>query len=287
MDESGTPQYDERPAGQDAPVNRLLPPRTPPRVPNSPVPAAHSNPVRTPLRPTRTVLDRPGRPGSRRTWPRRPWRWARASASPGSSLSPRPASLSSDIPSPAKSVSVFTEDDDGTGQDNESNIFVSTVPGLVHVISAGKAVGIGLVLTPSGKVLTTYQPSGGAGVPQREIRAVWQDVQGHRPRHGPLRGPGAAPDAGRQQPGLLHRGGRELRYPRRQHVRGQAALLSHPRRGLRHGRRHHRHEKRGDHRHRPADRPEPDRQGGRQDPDRAHAVTPAVRVRQRDRRSRW
>ena len=68
----------------------------------------------------------------------------------------------SDIPSPAKSVSVFTEDDDGTGQDNESNIFAATVPGLVHVISAGKAVGIGLVLTPSGKVLTTYQPSGAA-----------------------------------------------------------------------------------------------------------------------------
>jgi S1-C subfamily serine protease len=75
----------------------------------------------------------------------------------------RPAPVSSDIPSPAKSVSVFTEDDDGTGQDNESNIFASTVPGLVHVISAGKAVGIGLVLTPSGKVLTTYQPSGGPG----------------------------------------------------------------------------------------------------------------------------
>ena len=33
----------------------------------------------------------------------------------------------------------------------------------MHVISAGKAVGIGLVLTPSGKVLTTYQPSGVAG----------------------------------------------------------------------------------------------------------------------------
>ena len=76
---------------------------------------------------------------------------------------PRPAPVSSDIPSPAKSVSVFTEDDDGTGQDNESNIFASTIPGLVHVISAGKAVGVGLVLTPSGKVLTTYQPSGGAG----------------------------------------------------------------------------------------------------------------------------
>ncbi len=76
---------------------------------------------------------------------------------------PRAASLGSDIPGPAKSVSVFTEDDDGTGQDNESNIFAAAVPGLVHVISAGKAVGIGLVLTPSGKVLTTYQPSGGAG----------------------------------------------------------------------------------------------------------------------------
>ena len=58
---------------------------------------------------------------------------------------------------------MFVEDDNGTGQDNESNIFSSTAPGLVHVISAGKAVGIGLVLTPSGKVLTTYQPSGGAG----------------------------------------------------------------------------------------------------------------------------
>ncbi len=76
---------------------------------------------------------------------------------------PRAAPLASDIPSPAKSVSVFTEDDNGTGQDNESNIFAAAVPGLVHVISAGKAVGIGLVLTPSGKVLTTYQPSGGDG----------------------------------------------------------------------------------------------------------------------------
>ncbi len=77
-------------------------------------------------------------------------------------VDPSPAAPSSDIPSPPKAGAVFTEDDDGTGQDNESNIFASTVPGLVHVLSAGKAVGIGLVLTPSGKVLTTYQPSGGA-----------------------------------------------------------------------------------------------------------------------------
>ena len=76
---------------------------------------------------------------------------------------PRAAPLPAVIPSPAKSGGVFTEDDDETGQDSQDNIFRSTVPGLVHVLSGGKAVGIGLVLTPSGKVLTTYQPPGGAG----------------------------------------------------------------------------------------------------------------------------
>ncbi len=76
---------------------------------------------------------------------------------------PRAAPPSSAIPLPAKSGGVFTEDDDGTGQDSEANILQSTAPGLVHVVSGGQAVGIGLVLTPSGKVLTTYQPSGGAG----------------------------------------------------------------------------------------------------------------------------
>lgn len=76
---------------------------------------------------------------------------------------PRAASLLSAIPAPARSGGVFTEDDDGTGQDSQTNTFQSTVPGLVHVMSGGQAVSIGLVLTPSGKVLTTYQPSGGAG----------------------------------------------------------------------------------------------------------------------------
>ena len=76
---------------------------------------------------------------------------------------PRAASPSSAIPAPARSGGVFTEDDDGTGQDSQTNIFQSTVPGLVHVMSGGQAVGIGLVLTPSGKLLTTYQPSGGSG----------------------------------------------------------------------------------------------------------------------------
>ena len=76
---------------------------------------------------------------------------------------PRVVPPSSVIPAPAKSGGVFVEDDDETGQDSESNILQATVPGLVHIMSGGQSVGIGLVLTPSGKVLTTYQPSGGAG----------------------------------------------------------------------------------------------------------------------------
>ena len=72
---------------------------------------------------------------------------------------PRVAAPSAVIPSPARSGGVFVEDDDETGADSEANIFQATVPGLVHIISDGQPVGIGLVLTPSGKVLTTYQPS--------------------------------------------------------------------------------------------------------------------------------
>jgi len=103
-----------------------------------------------------------GPPGSRRG--------ARFAASVGAGFGiakvvdpPRAAPLSSAIPSPAKSGGVFVEDDDGTAQDSQTNILQSTGPGLVHIIAAGKAVGIGMVLTPSGKVLTTYQPSRGAG----------------------------------------------------------------------------------------------------------------------------
>jgi S1-C subfamily serine protease len=70
--------------------------------------------------------------------------------------------ISSAIPSPAQGSGAFVEDDDLTAQDNQTNILATTAPGLVHVISGGTAVGIGMVLTPSGKVLTTYQPSGGA-----------------------------------------------------------------------------------------------------------------------------
>ena len=66
------------------------------------------------------------------------------------------------IPKPATGQDAFIEDDDGIAQDNQENILQATAPGMVHILSGGTSVGIGLVLTESGKVLTTYQPAAGA-----------------------------------------------------------------------------------------------------------------------------
>ena len=66
------------------------------------------------------------------------------------------------IPKPATGRDAFIEDDDGIAQDNQENILQATAPGMVHILSGGTSVGIGLVLTESGKVLTTYQPAAGA-----------------------------------------------------------------------------------------------------------------------------
>jgi S1-C subfamily serine protease len=77
---------------------------------------------------------------------------------------PRPATCASaltTVTSPAHACA-FIEDDNETAMDNQANILTSTGLGLVHVLSGGTSVGIGLVLTESGKVLTTYQPAAGA-----------------------------------------------------------------------------------------------------------------------------
>jgi len=66
------------------------------------------------------------------------------------------------VPAPLKGDDVFVEDQDDIGQDNLSNVLESTGQGMVHVLSGGTSVGIGLVLTQSGKVLTAYRPSVGA-----------------------------------------------------------------------------------------------------------------------------
>ena len=63
------------------------------------------------------------------------------------------------IPKPATGRDAFIEDGDLTAADNQENILQSTAPGMVHILSGGTSVGIGLVLTESWKVLTTYQPA--------------------------------------------------------------------------------------------------------------------------------
>jgi S1-C subfamily serine protease len=58
---------------------------------------------------------------------------------------------------------VFVEDDDGTGADSQANILSSAAPGLVHILAApATSAGIGVVLTPSGVVLTSAQGLQGA-----------------------------------------------------------------------------------------------------------------------------
>jgi S1-C subfamily serine protease len=73
------------------------------------------------------------------------------------------AQASSAIPSPPRANKMFVEDDNGTGADNQANIVQSAAPGMVHIMSAaGATVGAGMVLTPSGLVLTTDHILGGA-----------------------------------------------------------------------------------------------------------------------------
>jgi S1-C subfamily serine protease len=70
---------------------------------------------------------------------------------------------SSVIPSPPRQNTVFVEDEDGTGADNQANILSSAAPGLVHILAApGTSAGVGVILTPSGLVLTSAQVLQGA-----------------------------------------------------------------------------------------------------------------------------
>jgi S1-C subfamily serine protease len=68
----------------------------------------------------------------------------------------------SDIPKPEAIADPFIEGSGSIADNSEANVLSTTAPGMVHILSGGKSVGIGLVLTQSGKVLTTYQPAKGA-----------------------------------------------------------------------------------------------------------------------------
>jgi S1-C subfamily serine protease len=68
----------------------------------------------------------------------------------------------SDVPKPETTADPFIEGSGSIADNSHENILSTTAPGMVHVLSGGKPVGIGLVLTQSGRVLTTYQPAKGA-----------------------------------------------------------------------------------------------------------------------------
>jgi len=67
----------------------------------------------------------------------------------------------SDIPKPETTADPFIEGSGSIADNSHENILSTTAPGMVHILSGGKSVGIGLVLTESGRVLTTYQPGKG------------------------------------------------------------------------------------------------------------------------------
>jgi S1-C subfamily serine protease len=68
----------------------------------------------------------------------------------------------SDIPRPETTADPFIEGSGSIADNSHENILSTTAPGMVHILSGGKSVGTGLVLTQSGRVLTTYQPAKGA-----------------------------------------------------------------------------------------------------------------------------
>jgi S1-C subfamily serine protease len=68
----------------------------------------------------------------------------------------------SDIPRPETTADPFIEGSGSIADNSHENILSTTAPGMVHILSGGKSVGTGLVLTQSGRVLTTYRPAKGA-----------------------------------------------------------------------------------------------------------------------------
>src|ERR1700761_5027277 len=66
-----------------------------------------------------------------------------------------------DVPKPERTADPFIEGSGSIADNSHENILSTTAPGMVHILSGGKSAGIGLVITPSGKVLTTYQPAKG------------------------------------------------------------------------------------------------------------------------------
>ena len=139
----------------------------------------------------------------------------------------------------------FIEDDDGTGQDNQANILASTALGMVHVLSGGTSVGIGLVLTESGKVLTTYQPAAGAANLAAEYVFSRETFKAKVIGTDPAAGLALLQLEGGNGRPFSTVTGRELGHARQERASHQGVLLSCAGRGLRHRGRHHGHGRMG------------------------------------------
>ena len=191
------------------------------------------------------------------------------------------------IPRPATVNTTFIEDDDGTAADNQENILQATALGMVHVLSGGTSVGIGLVLTESGKVLTTYQPGAGAANLAAEYVVSGMIFKAKVIGTDAAAGLALLQLEGAHGRAVLDRHGRELGHDRQEYGSLPAVLLSRARPGLRHRGRHHRPAEGADHRCRHPGHPGYDRHRRRHHPERADGVGAAVRAAVGRSAARW
>ena len=124
--------------------------RAPARNPAEDGPAGRGASVRAAGHGARRGRDRGGRRPSRR--------------SPRLAACPARRSAVFGDPQPAPENKVFVEDDDGTGADSQANILQlgGAGPGARRVAPRGTPAGAGVILTPSGLVLTSDQVLQGA-----------------------------------------------------------------------------------------------------------------------------
>ena len=149
---------------------------------------------------------------------------------------------------------------------------------MVHILSGGKSVGIGLVLTQSGKVLTTYQPAKGT----QNLSAEY--VLSGATFKATVIGTDPAADLALLQmasrpgwPFVTVEVGNSDRLAENAKISDFTSYHL-ARHGLRHRGRHHGHDDQGDHRCRHPDRHERDRRRRQhqQNPERADGVDAAV-----------
>ena len=184
----------------------------------------------------------------------------------------------SDIPKPETTADPFIEGSGSIADNSHANILSTTAPGMVHILSGGKSAGIGLVLTQSGKVLTTYQPAKGAQNLSAEYVLSGATFKATVIGTDPAAGLALLQMASRPGwPFVTVEVGNSDRLVQNAEI-SELYVLPCAGQGLRHRGRHHGHDDQGDHRCRHPDRHERDRRRRQhqQNPERADGVDAAV-----------